>query len=344
MGVVNFLANIVPRVDVPGLDPIIGNILQWLNTSIGNICITMIVFAVLLKVILLPLDFISKRTAKKNQLIQERIKPQLDKIDKQCGDDKRVAQQRKSALMKKSGHKTLGACLPMLITMGLTIYVFFGVNSFVAHTNANNYNDLAKQYEECINDIDYYDGEKLTTAGEAAMLEKFEELTPSFLWIKNPMRPDAWQNATFSYEEFKTGSIGVSGIKIKDEFAEDHYNQIIKSIANNPDYQGWNGLMIIPILAFVVSVLSQIIMSKTQPQPQASAGGQTQTMTKMMKFIGPAMTLYFTFMYTAVFSIYMFISSLFTLGSTFLLNKIVNKVSYQKEAEIKGGNQSYRRK
>jgi len=348
MGVVNFLANIMPTVTVPKLDPVVGSFLKTLNGGIGNICLTMIVFTLILKLITFPLDFISRKTAKINQLIQERLKPQLDKIDKQCGDDKRLAQQKKTMLLRKSGQKMVGACLPALVTMALMIYVFTAVNSFTTVTMAQNYNIMAEQYSnivlnedgkygECYDEINHC----LTPDGEKVMIEKYESLTPRFLWIKNPYRPDAWQSAVSSYNDFKSGTIGVTALKIEDEFAEIQYEQIMGSIRASDQYKGWNGLMILPILAAAVSFLAQLIMSKTQPQPQAS--GQSAGTMKMMKYIFPLITLYFAFMYTSGFAIYLLFSSLFSLASTFLIGMFVNKMAERKEEEFHG-QQSYRRK
>ena len=59
-----------------------------------------------------------------------------------------------------------------------------------------------------------------------------------------------------------------------------------------------------------------------------STAGQTQ---KMMKWIMPIMFGVFAFIYTASFSIYMIISSAFSIVSSLLINLIVKKV-FEKKA------------
>lgn len=351
MGVMSFLANIMPTVAVPRLDAVVGSLLKLLNDGINNICVTMIVFTLMLKLVTFPLDYFSKKTMKQNQLIQEKLKPQIEKIEKQCGDNKQLAQQRKFALMRKEGYKTAGACLPVLISLGLVIYIFSAVNSFSTYTTANLYNNMAEHYTQLIQEVDeetqelkYYDEETYTLnqAGKDKMVEKFESLNPSFLWIKNPWRPDSYKSSISSYEEFKNGTIGVTALKMETEFAEQQYNQIMGSISQSKKYNGWNGILILPILAALVSFLSQFITTKMQGQPQIA--GQSKTMMRVTMIMLPAITLYFALTYTSGFSIYLIFNSIFTTLSTIIISKAVNIKAKKQEVEVNSQTQGYRRR
>lgn len=359
MGVMNFLTNIMPTVTVPSLDPVIGNLLKLLNNGLGNICITMIVFTLMLKIVTLPFDYISRKNMKKNQMVQERLKPQLEKIDKQYGDNKQMAQQKKSALMRKEGYKIAGACLPSLITMVLFIYTFTAVNSFTTFTNANLYNEMANEYSYLVQEVEQVDGEQkyiyydpntytLNDDGKKLMAEKYKELNPSFLWIKNPLRPDSYKSATHSYNDFKNGTVGLKGLPIEGEYAAYQYNLIMDSIIEGSEltegrsYNGWNGLLILPILAAAISFLSQFITMRMQKQPQIA--GQTQGMMKAMLFIFPAMMLYFALSYTAGFSLYIIFSSGFSTLSTLIISKLVGRNAEKNIEKKKNQMQSYRRR
>jgi len=323
MGFINIL-NIMPRVTIPNLDPVVGAFLRLLNGGIGNICVTMILFTLMLKVLTFPLDFLSRRSMKRNQLIQERLKPQFDKIEKQIKDKKQV-QQVKYALMRKEGYKMMGACLPSIITLVLFLYIFSALNSFTTFTNAELFNRMAQEYErlavyEEAGDKIYFDEATYTLnpAGQEKMQEKYQELNPSFLWIKNPWRSDSWNSPIATYEEFKSGGIGISGLIIEEEFAENQYYMVMETITANSKYQGWNGFLILPILAAAASFFSQFISRKLQG-PQMGQGKGMQT---AMMIMFPLMMLYFGLQYTSGFSMYILFNSIFSTLSMLLVGKL----------------------
>ena len=63
----------------------------------------------------------------------------------------------------------------------------------------------------------------------------------------------------------------------------------------------------------------------------SSVDGQQAATQKTTMIIMTVMFGIFSFMYSAAFSIYMVVSSLFSLGSTVLINKIVDVVMHKKE-------------
>ena len=93
-----------------------------------------------------------------------------------------------------------------------------------------------------------------------------------------------------------------------------------------------NGYFILVILTAGLSLLSQIVMSKSQKaqmelQTVDGQGAQTQ---KMMTWMMPIMMAIFAFMYTSAFSIYIILSTLISMLSTFVINYVVDR-KYKKE-------------
>ena len=88
-------------------------------------------------------------------------------------------------------------------------------------------------------------------------------------------------------------------------------------------------------------LLSQLLMNKAQKaqmelQTVDGAMGQAAQTTKMMTWMMPIMFGVFAFMYSSAFSLYLIVSTLFSTGSTFVINKIVEKnfaKQVQKEQE-----------
>ena len=89
------------------------------NCIVNNYGLAVIIFTVLVRLVLLPLDIKSK----KSMLKTSRLGPKLKEIEKRCGEDKLKYQQEMSALYKKEGVSPTGGCLwsfiPLLILIPL---------------------------------------------------------------------------------------------------------------------------------------------------------------------------------------------------------------------------------
>ena len=62
-----------------------------------------VVFTVLLKLVISPLDFYQRYKLQKNQKITERLKPTMEKIQKQYGHDKQAFSHKHLELNRKEG-------------------------------------------------------------------------------------------------------------------------------------------------------------------------------------------------------------------------------------------------
>jgi YidC/Oxa1 family membrane protein insertase len=125
----------------------IAKFLDILNKSIGNFGWTVVVFTVILKTALLPLDFWQKNVMRKNAKAMERMKPKLEKLQKQYGHNREEFSRRQLLLYKEEKYSMLGACLPTILTMAIFILIFTGFNKMVNFQNANRYAELKTVYD-----------------------------------------------------------------------------------------------------------------------------------------------------------------------------------------------------
>ena len=98
------------------LSPISRALLQMLlffERMFGNWGIAIILLTVLVKLVTLPFTQKSMRSMK----AMARLKPELERLKKQFGDDKARLNQEMMALYKQKGINPLGGCLPMVIQM-----------------------------------------------------------------------------------------------------------------------------------------------------------------------------------------------------------------------------------
>lgn len=124
----------------------IGQLIRILIDGIGIVGVGIIVFTLILKTIVLPLDIYSRIKGKKQALIMERMRPQMEKLQKQYANDKNMYNQKVVELQKKSGYSMFGACLPMIVSLVIFIIVFNAFSTYSQYANLRNYNEMVNVY------------------------------------------------------------------------------------------------------------------------------------------------------------------------------------------------------
>ncbi|MBO5502415.1 MAG: YidC/Oxa1 family membrane protein insertase, partial [Clostridia bacterium] len=136
------------------------NILTGINSLVGNYGWSMVIFTVLIKLLISPLDYKSRKGMRRTQLIQ----PEIAKLQKKYANDKDKMNQKMAELYRKENISPMSGCLPMLISMPL-LFIMFAAMRNVANM------ELAKQA------ID--------------LLVSGVQTNESWLWIQNIWMPDS---------------------------------------------------------------------------------------------------------------------------------------------------------
>ena len=322
------------------------NILAWIQSWVGNWGWAMVVFTIMVRLVLTPLDIKSRMSMRKTSKLQ----PQMQALQKKYANDKEKLNQKTAELYKKEHISPLSSCLPLLLTWPILIAVF-GAMRMAANR------ELLIQLGQILNN-------------EMPTLEPW-------LWIKNLWMPDSIFAAALP--DAKTiqqipadqwlkwfNGLDPNNLPVlirdlgltADSFAKDNLGatlaSIIEAMKLNAQYveavavkPGWtfnllitqislvniyNGLMILPIL----SAVSQLAMTKimggnqqTNPdQPGAGAG-------KFMQYFFPIFSLIICFSYSAAFALYWVAGNLVSMGQTYAINKYLDKKE-KAAAEVAG--------
>ena len=115
-----------------------------LFSFIPNWGFMIIVFTIILKIVLSPLDFWQRKMARKNALKQAQMQPELEKIQKKYGNNKQLLNQKTMELYKRENFSVMGSCLGMLVNMAITLFIFFTL--FSGLTGMSN-TEVVKQYQ-----------------------------------------------------------------------------------------------------------------------------------------------------------------------------------------------------
>lgn len=263
---------------------------------------TVVLFTVILRLILSPLDIWQKVISRRNNKAMERMKPQLEALQARYADDKQRLQQEQMALYKKEKYSTMGMCLPTIVTFVVFFVVFAGFRQMVGYQFAKDYKECVKAYNTSIaeqieanKDADYIvdNGDGKSDIDDVAKTESGADFYAaakknaqhavynvyysedqvtirSFLWIKNIFVSDNWAQAVPDFATV-TGQKGMATSKLTG-ITIDEYNNVMADVLGTGGYGKdgkWNGLLILPILSIALSFLSTKLLSGSQAQPPA---------------------------------------------------------------------------
>ncbi len=105
-----------------------------------------VVFTVLLKLILSPLDFYQRYKMNKNQKITERLKPTMEKLQKQYAGDKQAFSQKQMELNRKEGYSYFSSCLPMIVTIVIFITLWISMQTIAEYMTFKEYATMYDEY------------------------------------------------------------------------------------------------------------------------------------------------------------------------------------------------------
>ena len=242
----------------------------------------------------------------------------------------------------------LGMCLPTIATFVVFFVVFAGFRQIVGYQYALDYKnsvnafntvveqevgaaygdrnadgviDLTDIDPEAANAVEFRDEviDKAQSAVYEAYYSKEQTSTRSWLWIKNIFVSDNWSQSVPTYTSI-TGQSGFATSRLSG-VDQSEYNMVMGKVLGTGGWSKngkWNGLLVLPALSILLSLLSTILLNKSQaqpPQPKATVGpdgrpqpNQANSM-KMMQWIMPIMMGVFSLLYSGAFALYMFTSS-----------------------------------
>lgn len=395
----NYLGNGVMNVPPLQLDWI-GNIIKWLIEGIGITGLGIIIFTLILKTLVLPLDIYSRYKTKKQALIMEKMRPQMEKLQKQYANDKQAYQMKVMELQKANGYSMFSACLPMIVTLVIFMTVFGAFSSYSQYATLESYNGMVNAYnqgmaqfvynsnnqdgfliteENVTNESDYrvnfdnflayynahngQDEQDFATENELfvslynakyetsvasvseeqklvlvdeyisapcakAAADYYKSHKNSFLWVNNIWYPDSMFSKEIpSFQDFVKS---VSQRQISNDYKAS-YEKVTAGLT--AEKNSFNGYFILIVLSIGGMFLQQFIMNKANKAVNdlSTVDGTGAQSNKMMMWMMPIIYGFFAFMYSAAFSIYMVTNTIFSLVTTLIINKCMDRAFAKKE-------------
>lgn len=323
------------------------------GNGVANLGICIILFTIVVKLILLPMNVNTSKTSKINNMIQPEIKKIQNKYKDRKDQASMVKQQEEmQAVYDKYGTSMTGGCLPALIQfpiiMGLyrviqNIPAYVGkikeVFTPIAQAIIDKQGSNAQQYL-----IDYVNKNEITTVSYA--MGDFEKLET--VGVDNII--DVLSNMGVSDLTALITDIGMKDALIAnvDKINEIYSFALGINISEAPGYRlTW--ALLIPIISVVFNFLSiKVSMAKTEQSGNATA----DNMMKSMMITMPLMSLFIGISMPAGIGIYWavgaFLSVVIQIGMNIYfdhidMDKLIEKqiAKAEKKKEKRGGKKSF---
>lgn len=304
------------------LNTLLLTIMKGLHTVINNYALTIIVFTILIKLVVMPLNLKSRRSTQRMTSVQ----PKMLALQEKYKDDQEKLNQKMQELYRTEGINPMGGCLPMIISMFILFAMFYALRTF-----ANE--QLVTQF------LTFYHNPTIDPS----------TLTDGFLWIRNLWMPDSpfatympdvqsLQLVDFGVWNDVSARLAASGVipealhfadrnammtyitdVVTPFIASEAYapyiapvtglgNLSILGLIRFTVYQHGNGWFVLPILSVATQLLMQKITMKQTMEANPQMGSQ-----KVMLYLMTFMSLYFCAIYNSAFALYWVVSNVYAL-------------------------------
>ena len=291
--------------------------------EVGSYAWTIILFTVVLKLVLSPMDFLQRLFTNRQARAQAKLQPQLEKIKRQYGQNQTLLYQKQNELMAKSGVNMKASCITMLVYMVLTLTIFItlfnSMRGIAGFKIQNQFNDLRETYAVTYNGGYLKDYLNMTDEEVAALYSKSGDERKEFLLTfenakvttdltleqvqakGEEIKAQAQDNVATRYEEIKDSWLWIKNIWIADKATAPEiqsYSAYVSSTGDKTvfeeDYnnvmdklqsvdKSVNGYYILSILVVAVTFLSQWLNKKLSSPKDKS--GNTVKQPSAGKFL-----------------------------------------------------------
>ena len=309
------------------------SILEWIYGIVNNYGLAVIIFTLLVRLLLLPLDFKSR----KGMRAMQKVTPKVQALQEKYKDDREKLNQKTMELYKKEKVSPTSGCLPLILQM-VVLFIMFGAMRNIA----------AEKTGEMLYGL-------MNKLGEAGSIEGVGPIvTEGFLWIKNIFQPDNFGSPILpTFAEAKT-AIETAGYAMPAfEGLEDLYNNYrgamygtgqftyVRILFFNITFPNSidallnyaNGLFILPLFAGLSQILMTKVNSAQQKGMTKEMAQQTNAMNSgFMKWFFPIFSLYICAGYNAAFAVYWAAANIIAIVQQIVLNKYFDYKDKQAEA------------
>ena len=291
----------------------LGFIIRSIYNVVPNYGLSILIFTVIIKLILMPLQVKSQKAMKK----QQKIQPIVAELQKKYANDQQKLNSEMMKVYKENGVSMTGGCLPLLIQFPILIGLYSVIRRPITYIRGVNFADT--QVLERVKNVIAQMTEKFPD-----IIGKLSSLSPEQMYKNYQIQLSTWAD--------KLGLAGEYGWHINFKFLGLDLSGIPSaafSAITRGDFSdiGTVLLILIPVFAVLTTWLSMRQSQKLTQNPNVKQNDDdpSQSMSKSMNMMMPIMTGFFTFSLPSGIGIYWIISSLMQMLQQYALDKYLNK-------------------
>ena len=307
-----------------------GWIIQQIYNLVANYGLSIIIFTVLIKLILLPLNIHSQKAMKK----QQKVQPIIAQLQEKYKNDQEKLQREMMKIYKEKNISMTGGCLPMFIQFPILIGLYQVIQKPLSYLKGVDW------MQQAVIDKVY-----MLRDAMASSIGSLAQQTEEQLANMSQIQLSNWAGIVNGPSDPWVINFNFLGLDLSNVPSE-AFGYIMRL-----DFSDWSKilLLLIPILAVVSALLTNKITMLQTGQNKTNDNSQASQMQKSMLWMMPLMSGFFTLTLPSGLGIYWIISSVMQIIQQLVLNyyfdkkgeEIVVKIPEQKQLH---GKKSKKRK
>lgn len=281
--------------------------MMWFYSWTNSYLLSLILFALLVKIVFLPLSIHQQKT----QIKGAKLRPKIALIEKKYAgrndpDSLREKQNEIMEFQQKEGYSPMAGCLPLLLQFPIIIGLYQVIRkplSFLVNAS----NDLITALCNAVNNA-YGTTYAVTDADQIGIIGTIRE--KGFDWAS--VTTESGEHLAFMPD------LTIFGGSV--------------NLGNWPDIGRFDWLLLIPVLTFALAYLSIRITRKLNtPVMTAQQTPEMMASNRIMDIAMPLMSLFFTFSVPAAVGIYWLVGYVFGILQTVVLAKLMPLPTFTEE-------------
>ena len=280
----------------------LGLLLLFIFEHVGSYGLAVILFALLVKLVILPLTIKSK----KSMLKMTALNAELQQLQKKYANNRVKLNEEMQKLYDRHGVSPMSGCLPQFIPLPVMFGLYYAVQQPLKFMLGFGDETLTK-----LANLVGVDPNTLNYTGQIQIADKLGQMYAE----NGNVWPDAVTAITNGNGELLNIDFTFLGL----------------NLAETPSISHPSLIWIIPILSGLTAFLSSYIMQKMQQTKNGNNAAANQM--RMLYIITPLMSLYFGFILPGSIGIYWIFNNVFTCVQEIVLTKLLRGKQERKEAE-----------
>ena len=292
----------------------LGWLIQFIYSLVDNYGLAIILFTVVIKLILMPLQIKSQKAMKR----QQKVQPIIMELQKKYANDQQRLQQEMMKVYKENNVSMTGGCLPLLIQFPILIGLYRVIQRPLTYIRGINFAD-----SQVVQNV-----ELVMSKMKESFPDVIGNLANSTVDQINKMyqiQLSHWSELVGKAQEL-SWDINFDFLGL--DLSKQPSSSLSAVMSGNFSDLSTALLILIPAVAMLMTWLSSKYtqhLSGTANQAAQNQDNPAQSMTKSMNVMMPLMTGFFTFSLPSGIGIYWIISSVMQVVQQYIITKIFDR-------------------